>query len=174
MPRKRRSGSEPIKFDSPPEINKLIARFLEDVAKDFSEFSDIKAVSDPLIYGFNVRVAKDGMPQITSFGNVRPAEPKVKYGDDREPLVDILDKDKDVTIIAELPGVEKRAIRITAYPGEITLEARDHGHNYNKKVKLSGTVNPNAKSAKFHNGVLELVFAKSSSHTRPSIITITD
>lgn len=152
------------------EINKLIARFLEDVAKDFSEFSDVKQVSEPIIYGFNVRVNPHGQPIINSFGNVKPTEPKVAYTDEREPLVDVIDKDKEISIIAEVPGVAKDNIKVTAFPDEVLIEAKDHTRSYSKIVRLSGTVSTSGAAAKFRHGVLELTFKKTANPQRRSTI----
>ena len=168
----KRPGSP--KVDNSPEINKLIAQFLEDVAKEFSQFSDMNAVNEPIIYGFNVRLGPDGQPIIGSFGNVKPAEPKVKYGEDREPLVDVIEKEKEITVIAEMPGVKKNAIRVEVHPNEVWIKAKDHGRQYNTKVRINNPLNPKAKSVEFHNGVLELVFKRAARHGKPSVITIND
>ncbi len=170
----KRPTNGPPRVDNSQEINKLIAKFLEDVAKEFSQFSDMNAVNEPIIYGFNVRLGPDGQPIIGSFGNVKPSEPNVKYGEEREPLVDVIEKDKEITIIVEMPGAERNTIRIETHPNEVWITAKDHRRNFNTKVRVNHPLNPKARSVEFHNGVLELVFRRAASHGKPTVITIND
>ena len=63
-----------------------------------------------------MKTGPDGKPHISEFGNVKQGRvdgeqsvgPVVK--DAREPLVDVMDAEKEIIVIAELPGVEKTDI----------------------------------------------------------------
>lgn len=159
---RKRAGDAAEGLDNFTEINALIARFLHDVAKDFSDFSDVGPRSQPIIYGFNVRIGPNGEPIINSFGNVKPTEPRIKFSEEREPLIDIIDVEEVVTILAEMPGMDRRSIKVTAMPDEITIDARERGRSYHKVVRLPTSVDPQQSESRFHNGVLQLDFKKSA------------
>lgn len=178
MTRKKASnGNKPMRMDNFSEINKLIARFLEDVAKDFSEFTNTEAMNGPLVYGFNMRIGSNGEPVIGNFGNVKPTEPKVKFSEEREPLIDILEDDDKVTIIAEMPGIDKNEIQITALPTDLFIEGKGRTRNYSKRVRLNVPITQEPVSTRFHNGVLEVLFKKTRTvgrQPKPNIIRISD
>lgn len=173
---RKRAGSAPEGPDNFSEINALIARFLHDVAKDFSDFSDVGPRSQPIIYGFNVRIGSDGEPIVNSFGNVRPTAPKVKFNEEREPLIDIIDVEEVVTILAEMPGIDRRNIKVLATPNEITIDARESRRSYHKAVRLPTSIDPQKSESRFHNGVLQLDFKKSAkaNANKTAVIKISD
>jgi len=154
------------------DINTIIEDFLKKVAKDFAEFSDLREVKSPIIYGFNVRISDDAgrEPLISSFGNVKKneEETKIELTEDREPLVDIIEKEKELSVIAEIPGVEKESIKIDAYPNEVHIEAKDHNRSYNRDVALDSMIDTKPTSVLFKNGVLEINFNKSKKPTKPN------
>ncbi|MDV3278479.1 MAG: Hsp20/alpha crystallin family protein [Nitrososphaerales archaeon] len=67
----------------------------------------------PIVYGYSVTLGPDGKPVVREFGNVRRGEgtPFKEIQDKREPLVDVVSSDKEVRVIAELPGVGKEDVR---------------------------------------------------------------
>lgn len=171
---RRKSNSVPIRMDNFSEINKLIARFLEDVAKDFSDSSAVGPGSQPIIYGFNIRIGQNGEPIVNNFVNVKPMEPKVKFSEEREPLVDIIDVEDVITVLAEMPGIDRKSIKVTASPDEIIIEAKDGNRSYNKAVRLPETIDPQKSESRFHNGVLQLNFKKSTKANKTAVIRVSD
>ena len=171
---RKRAEHAPEGLDSFSEINALIARFLKDVANDFNEFSDVGPKSHPIIYGFNVVIGPNSEPIINSFGNVRPSEPKVKFSDEREMLIDIIDVEDVVTVLAEMPGIDRKSIKVIAAPDEVVIEAKEPGRNYHKVVRLPTSVDPNRSESRFHNGVLQLDFKKSAKANKTAVIRISD
>ena len=178
MAKKRESnGGKPISMNDFNEINKLIASFLEEVAKNFSEFTEQGIINGPLVYGFNMRIGPNGEPVIGSFGNIRPSEPKVKFTEEREPLVDVIDSGDNVTVIAEMPGVDKKDIKVSIMPNDLSIDAKDHGRNYSKKIRLTSAIEQSPESAAFRNGVLELTFRKArviGKQPKPFTVRITE
>ena len=70
----------------------------------------------PIVYGYSMTVGPDGKPVIREFGNVKRGpskEWKEAISDTREPLVDVVEGDKEVRVIAELPGAKKQDIELT-------------------------------------------------------------
>lgn len=171
---KKKSSGQPARINNYSEISKLIAKFLQNVAKDFSESSDMDHIKEPIIYGFNVKVGPNGQANIESFGNVRPAEQKVSMRDKRIPLIDTIEKVNEITIIAEMPGTDKKSIRIRALHNELTIDSRSKGARYSRKVRLNATINPNTGSAKFRNGVLEVTFERSEYTNKSAVIRVND
>ena len=65
--------------------------------------------------GFSIKMGPDGKVNIEQFGNTGNAGKQVASGGPslREPLVDVIDKEKIITILAEMPGVEKKEIDVS-------------------------------------------------------------
>lgn len=79
---------------------------------------------------------------------------------DVEPLIDILEGDKAVTVVAELAGFEKEHLRIYVKNQRLTVSARSLDRKFYKSLNLPKRVNPNTMSTTFKNGVLEVNLAK--------------
>ncbi len=79
---------------------------------------------------------------------------------DVEPLIDILESDKAVTVVAELAGFEKEHLRIYVKNQHLTVSARSLDRKFYKSLNLPKRVNPNTMSTTFKNGVLEVNLAK--------------
>lgn len=114
------------------------------------------------MYGFSVRVGKGGRPVIDKFGTVTPkVKPsEIKPGAEvREPLVDIFDEKNEIVIVAELPGVEEKAIKTTMKGNILNISAESKDRKYTKEVKLPSKVTGEIEST-YKNGVLELKIKK--------------
>ncbi|MFB3096467.1 MAG: Hsp20/alpha crystallin family protein, partial [Nitrosopumilaceae archaeon] len=96
-------------------------------------FEDVKStgcVSGPFYYGYTMAVGPDGRPVVKQYGNVKPGlGPK---SDTREPLVDTLvdDKAKLVRLIAEMPGVEKKDVKIVVDGKIVNIDAENGDKKY--------------------------------------------
>jgi len=123
------------------------------------EPGDLKE-GNPIVYGFNFTVGPDGKPVVQEFGNVKPTVKGTEVSDKREPLVDVIERDEDVTVIAELPGIEKHQIKLNVESDELTISAEGHEQKYYKRVKLPAQVVSGGAKATCKNGVLEVVMKK--------------
>src|SRR5918911_92226 len=75
---------------------------------------DLASSNAPYYYGYQIAVGPDGKPHVREFGNIRPsARGLVEQSGVREPLVDtkLEEKEKLLTITAEMPGVAKQDIK---------------------------------------------------------------
>mgnify|MGYP001317694319 CR=1 FL=1 len=115
---------------------------------------------NPIVYGFNFTRGPDGKPVVQEFGNVKPTMKGAEVSDRREPLVDVIERDDDITVIAELPGVEKHNIKVNIEGDSITLSAAGAEQKYFKKAKLPAAVLNSGSKATYKNGVLEVVLKK--------------
>jgi HSP20 family protein len=74
----------------------------------------------------------------------------------REPLTDIMEKDKNVCITMELPGIEKKDIDLNIEDGELVVSVDSPIRKYYKKLPLPSEVDPKSISASYKNGVLDI------------------
>lgn len=116
----------------------------------------------PIVYGYSVKIGPDGKPEIRKFGNI-DAFPNVLGGgmavkEEREPLVDVIKGTDEVRIIAEVPGVNKDDLRLTADDNAVTIESVTGEPRYHKRVELADAVDPKTAKSTYKNGILEVSF----------------
>jgi HSP20 family protein len=114
----------------------------------------------PLVYGYSVKIGPDGKPEIREFGNVKPSLRGPQVKEEREPLVDIVETDGEVQVVAELPGVDKKDIKLTATEDELTISVENPERKYFKQVALPVKVKVREARTQYKNGVLEVAFPK--------------
>ena len=97
----------------------------------------------PIVYGYSMTIGPDGKPKIREFGNVkspfsgRGSFEQPSLSAEREPLVDVSSTDKEVKIVAEMPGINKQNIRIDAYDNYVEIKSDDPNRKYHKKIEVS-------------------------------------
>ena len=112
----------------------------------------------PIVRGFSIRIGPDGKPEIREFGT-KPTI--IKEGvEERKPLVDVIETDDEVQIIAEMPGVNKDDIELNATETSLEIKAEGENRKYYETVELPTEVNPDSAKARYNNGVLEVVLRK--------------
>ncbi|KAG2473131.1 MAG: Heat shock protein HSP20 [Nitrosopumilales archaeon] len=124
-------------------------------------FEDVRStgsISGPFYYGYTMTVGPDGRPVVKEYGNVKPG--LVPTSDTREPLVDTLvdDKEKLVRLIAEMPGVEKKDVKIVVDGKIVNIDAEHGDKKYHVKVPIEQKVDENSVKASYKNGILEIIF----------------
>jgi HSP20 family protein len=146
--------------------------FSSRVPKDYvreRKLADGKTVREfgPFVYGYSVKIGPDGKPEVREFGNVKPSRfgPRVK--EEREPLVDVIETDGEVHIVAELPGVEKNDIKLLGTGDTLTISVDTPQHKYYKEVTLPAKVNVKEAKTQYKNGVLEITLPKTKEEKKP-------
>jgi HSP20 family protein len=91
----------------------------------------------------------------------------VNIREEREPLVDVLEQEKTVSIIAELPGVEKSDIQLHTTETTLTLSVNTPQRKYYKQITLPTTVDPKKAQSRYKNGVLKVTMQKRQEVRRP-------
>lgn len=122
----------------------------------------------PFVYGYSVKIGPDGKPEIREFGNVKPTRhglPQVQ--EEREPLVDIVETNGEVHVVAELPGVDKKDIELSGTEDSLTIAVNTSGRKYYKDVKLPTKVKVKEAKTGYKNGVLEVTFPKLKEEKEP-------
>ncbi|MEP0826232.1 MAG: Hsp20/alpha crystallin family protein [Nitrososphaera sp.] len=116
----------------------------------------------PIVYGYSVKIGPDGKPEVRKFGNI-DAFPNLLGGglsvkEEREPLVDVIKGTDEIRVVAEVPGVSKENLRVTADENSVTIESVTGQPRYHKRVELPETVNPETAKSTYKNGILEISF----------------
>ena len=122
----------------------------------------------PFVYGYSMKVGPDGKPEIREFGNVKPRRnglPDVQ--EEREPLVDVAERNGEIQVVAELPGVEKKDIRLSGTEDTLTIEVDNPQRKYFKEVSLPGKVRVREARSRYKNGVLEVTLPKAKDEKAP-------
>jgi HSP20 family protein len=128
-------------------------RDIEDIFRK-AEMGEIK----PIVRGFSIRIGPDGKPEIREFGT----KPTIRETgiEERKPLVDVIETDNEVQVIAEMPGVNKEDIELNATETSLEIRAEGESRKYYENVELPAEVEPESAKARYNNGVLEVVLRK--------------
>ncbi|MEB3760320.1 MAG: Hsp20/alpha crystallin family protein [Desulfurococcales archaeon] len=143
-----------------------IIRDIEDTMRSFEEeFERLLRegstnIRGPYYYGVRITIGPDGVPRVEEFGNIRRTKlGKTIVSEEIEPLVDVIDADDEVWVIAELPGIPKEKIKVKATEDYVEIRA-ENGKKYYKKIELPVKVDPKSAVAKYKNGVLDIKLKK--------------
>ena len=126
-------------FDA--EFDRLFKRMsrsfmnLDDIFDETKETGDIQRYG-PFYYGYTMTVGPDGKPVVKEYGNVKPG--LLPTSDTREPLVDTLvdEKEKVLKLVAEMPGVEKKDVKVVVENKAVHIDAEHGEKKYHAKVPL--------------------------------------
>jgi len=77
-------------------------------------------------------------------------------GDDTH--ADVHEYDDRVTVIADLPGVEKSDIDLKCDGRMVSIRAATDTRSYDERVRLPARVDEHSAEATYNNGVLEVTF----------------
>lgn len=111
------------------------------------------------VYGFSVKMGLGGdETKIEPFGNVRRNEEtgETVVQEVSEPLVDVLDENDHVLVLAEMPGVGDEDVTLDLAGDILTLHAERGSKKYHKEIVLPREFKPEAMERTCHNGVLEV------------------
>lgn len=118
----------------------------------------------PFVYGYSVTIGADGKPKVREFGNVKPetrmGKPYIDIKEKREPLADVIVNNGEIKVIVELPGVEKKDIKLHGIERSLTISVDTPQRKYHKEVELPTKVNLKEAKSSYKNGVLEVTLQK--------------
>ena len=130
---------------------------------DLDEIFEDAAKSDgttfgPFYYGYSMTVGPDGKPHVREYGNVRPG--LLPTADTREPLIDTIvdEKEKTLKLVAEMPGVEKKDIKVVVEGNAVNVDAEHGDKKYHGRAPIKHKVDPDSANAIYTNGILEVQF----------------
>jgi len=149
----------PFRDDIFDELDREFEEMERNIGKMFDEMrkASIEGQGEegPYVYGFSMRVGPDGKPHVEEFGNVSGRE-GTEISTDREPLTDVIEGDDEISIIAELPGIEKKDIELSATEDSLRIRVDTSDRKYHKELRLPAKVKPDTTKASYKNGVLEV------------------
>lgn len=114
----------------------------------------------PFVYGYSMTISPDGKPVVREFGNVQPTRRGPQIKEEREPLVDVISTDGKVKVVAELPGVNKKDIKLHVLDDVLTISVDTPDRKYYKELELPTEVISKDASTSYKNGVLEVTLPK--------------
>jgi HSP20 family protein len=114
----------------------------------------------PFVYGYSLTVGPDGKPIIRQFGNINPSRRGPQIKEQREPLIDVMAINGEVKVVVELPGVDKKEVKLRVIDDVLTISVDTPNRKYYKDVKLPYEVKTKDTKTSFKNGVLELTLRK--------------
>jgi HSP20 family protein len=144
----------------------LAAKLQQEGKSEFSRTGEIKGLGPKgvkAVYGFSIKLGglAGESPQVETFGNIKKDEKGAPVVDEvREPLVDVFDEADKITIVAEIPGVEEKKIKIDVKDDILELEAEDSDKKYHKEILLPSKVKEKSLHSTYKNGVLKITLTK--------------
>lgn len=111
------------------------------------------------VYGFSIKSGLGGNPRVESFGNIRSTREGPVVSETREPMVDVFDEEKEMLIVAELPGVSESEIQVEVQEDILTLTTTGE-HKFAKEILLTQAAQAGTLQKTYKNGILELRLKK--------------
>ncbi len=147
-------------------MDKGLKEFTSRIPKDYvreRRLPDGRKIRElgPFVYGYSMTIGPDGKPVVREFGNVQPSKRGPLIKEEREPLVDVISTDNEVKVVAEMPGVDKKDIKLNALDDMLTISVDTPNRKYYKEVKLPTEFEPKSAKTSYKNGVLDVTFQKS-------------
>ena len=139
----------------------------KDLVKEYQtpEGAKVREVG-PLVYGYSMTVGPDGRPKVREFGNIRSPTSmgfasRPLISGETDPLADVTTTDKDVKVVVEMLGIEKKDIKINAHDDTVEVFTTDTAQRkYRKIIELPSEADIETARSTYKNGILELVFNK--------------
>ncbi|MBN2014430.1 MAG: Hsp20/alpha crystallin family protein [Candidatus Altiarchaeota archaeon] len=142
-------------------------RIEEDLSRILEGSLSEDKLGKPVVYGFSINVSPDGEPRIERFGHV-PREGEPLVSDEREPLVDVIETEKEIRVVAELPGVEREDISLKVSGDVLEIDVDTAARKYHKQLFLPVRVKEDVTKATYKNGVLEVRLSPAGPRRSPS------
>ena len=112
------------------------------------------------VFGFTINTAGGGSPKVETFGNIRKTPEGPKVNEEREPITDIFNEEREMVIIAEMPGIEENEITIDLKEDILEISATGKNRTYRKEMLLPIKTTEKNLKHKFTNGILEIRITK--------------
>jgi HSP20 family protein len=150
-------------FDIDDEFYRIFSEMEKMMERIFGDFSiDWLKRNKSFVHDFNIDIGPDGRPRIQEFGNrpLKTPEGDSLISDEREPLIDIIEGDEEVSITVEIPGVEKEEIDLNVTENNLEINVNNSQRKYYKLLFLPCEVVPKTTEATYKNGILDVVIKR--------------
>jgi HSP20 family protein len=115
---------------------------------------------NPMVWGFSAAVGPDGKMRLNPFGNLNPEGGPPVVQEEREPLIDVMEQDEDIIIVAELPGVTRDDLQVKVSDYSVAIHVDTENRKYAKDLDLPVPVDPSSVKVHYSNGILEIQIQK--------------
>ncbi|MFH1055218.1 MAG: Hsp20/alpha crystallin family protein [Candidatus Altiarchaeota archaeon] len=148
----------------------------------FAEFEDQEgemmnhAHENMVFYGYSSYTGPDGKTTVREYSNIpgfkgMPAaqeEQKLLEGSScgsggmevAEPYYEVAEEKDQVKVVADMPGVDEKEIKLNLKGSLLTIKAGNEHRNYKAEITLPVEVRKKAEKTLYKNGVLEAVYRK--------------
>ena len=143
------------------DLMKQVSRLVEEGGGEIERRGEIEGPGGSKgIYGFTIRTGLGGeRPVVREFGNVRPIRKGAVVEEVRDPIVDVFDEEKEVSVVAEIPGVEESELDLQV-KDDVLIISTNGDKKYQTEVLLPRAFAPGAMESSCRNGVLKVTFTK--------------
>jgi HSP20 family protein len=114
------------------------------------------------VYGFSVKVGVgdkgDQEVKVEPFGNVRrdARSGETVVQEIREPVVDVFEEKDHTLVVAEMPGISTKDVKLTVKDDLLTIYAEKKDKKYRKEVLLPRSYSQEKMKMSCNNGILEI------------------
>jgi HSP20 family protein len=162
---RRRKKKGPWFDDIQDELERLGDLIDETMQKAFENSADKVPVRRNRVKGFSVKTDSKRKPKLREFDS-RQSLDEEEFYDEMEPLVDVIEDDVSLVVLAALPGVKKDAIDLRVTPSCLRISVETDEFEWCDELNLPAKVKPKSAFASYKNGVLEVKLNKSKKVVR--------
>ncbi len=124
---------------------------------NFSGLKKIKGLQDLKgVYGVRVSTMGDGKASVQPFGNIKKTPKGPIVEEVREPILDIFDEPEQIHLVAEMPGIDEKDIKLEIRGDILNISADSKNRKYQKEVLLSREATADTMTWSYKNGMLEI------------------
>ena len=150
------------------DFEEIIKKFM----KQFNFPLEKKDSDGPVVWGFSMSMGPDKKPRIKPFGNISPRGGKKLLPKHRDSLVDIIDSDNEIIILAEILDVNESDIALRASEKNLKISVDTPKQKYFNEVTLPCKVFPKSARIRYQNGILEVKLDKKLADSKRTFIQI--
>jgi len=162
------SSLQPWKFGTLPYICDLFERQLTENEREMSyrfweSVSRIFPSSENRncnLYGFPIYIPPTIISHNIGFGNIISSYNHHQTLETKEPLEEIIETDKTVSITAEIPGAFKEDIELEITQNTVIIKVNNEKMDYYKKVELPCFVDADSAITSYQNDILDIELRK--------------
>jgi len=161
-------------------FEEMTRRLEEELPEEFKDFVTEEETPEgkvrrygPFIYGFSYTKEPGKEPEIKEFGNIRPSYRRIEPvpRGEREPLIDTIEQKEYYEVVAELPGVEKKDVKLHATEDSLEIRTENEKRFY-KEIPFDMPVKPETAKATYKNGVLSVKIIKKEGDKKKTTISL--
>ena len=142
-------------------LNDEFERIFKHMPHPFFETDDIfedhkTRIVGPVLYGYTITTGPDGRPVIGEYSNTRSGSQQA--AGIKEPAIDVIADEKQLKLVAEMPGVEKSDVKVIVQNKTVDISANHGDKKYQVEIPIQHKIDEDSAKASYRNGILELVF----------------